>query len=82
MEKQERLAFESGYRAACIAHGIPFTKVEVTKVGTLRISVEYSLDALRYSVNNIVRFISDDVESKIEKTIKEHDYGKDKDLRV
>lgn len=82
MEKQERLAFESGYRAACISNGIPFTKVEVTKVGTLRISVEHSLDALRYSINDIVRFISDDVARKLEKTIKEYDYGKDKDLRV
>lgn len=82
MEKQERLAFESGYRAACIAHGIPFTKVEVTKVGTFRISVEHSLGALRYSVNDIVRFISDDVVRKLEKTIKEHGYGKDKDTRV
>lgn len=76
MEKQERFAFESGYRAACIAHGIPFTKVEVTKVGTFRISVEYSLDALRY-YNDIVRFISDDVARKLEKAIKEHDYGRD-----
>ncbi len=67
MEKQERSAFESGYRAACIAHGIPFTKVEVTKVGTLRISVEHSLDALRYFVNDVVRFISDDVAMKLEK---------------
>lgn len=54
MEKQaitekEKIAFENGYRAACLEYGIPFTEVTITPFETVRICVEHTLDTFRGS---------------------------------
>lgn len=80
--EKEKLAFEAGYRAACVKHCIPFTNVDVIQCKTLRICVEHSLYSIRYPLTDIVKFVSDDVARKLEKAIKEHGYGKTEDICI